>query len=44
MTVRDKTTVEIKGVMTGPKFLASLIRSAKKQQENLRELVEIDLA
>ena len=28
----------------GPKFVDSLIRSAKKQQENLRELVEIDLA
>ena len=28
----------------GPEFLDSLIRSAKKQQENLRELVEIDLA
>ena len=28
----------------GPKFLDSLIRSAKKQQENLRELIEIDLA
>ena len=28
----------------GPEFLDSLIRPAKKQQENLRELVEIDLA